>query len=263
MTGCALAPPGTFAPVWPPRSAAPSSGGTGEETRLTHDQSVGEHACAPVKGTTHRTPEEVRRRGVHLEWATNGWNAMEVVVTISLGIQAGSLALIAFGLDSIIEIFASMVVIRNLRDHRLDPGDRRVHRSLRSIAVAFWLLAMFLVVITTRALVRGERPDSSPLGVAYLTVTAVVMFGLARLKRTTADEAGSEPLHAEAGMTFLDGCLSTGILVALVTNAWFGWWWADAAAAFLVAGFATNEGVRHWRESAPHAEAAGAPEPPG
>jgi divalent metal cation (Fe/Co/Zn/Cd) transporter len=201
-------------------------------------------------------PDVLRQRGLRLEWATNGWNAMEVVVTISLGVQAGSLALIAFGLDSIIEIFASTVVIRNLRDDRVDPGDRHVHRSLRLIAVAFWLLALFLAVMSTRALIRGERPSDSPLGVVYLAATALVMFGLARLKRVTADAAGSETLHAEAGMTFLDGCLSTGILVALVLNAWLGWWWTDAAAAFLVAGFAVDEGLHRWRESAPHADGA-------
>ena len=202
--------------------------------------------------TKRRTTEEWRRRGLVLEWATNGWNAMEVVVTITLGVQAGSLALIAFGLDSIIEIFASTVVIRNLHDDRDDPGDRRVHRSLRLISVAFWVLAAFLVVLSVRGLVRGDRPDSSPLGVAYLALTAVAMFGLAGLKRVTARELGSEPLQAEASMTFLDGCLSTGILTALVLNAWLGWWWTDATAALVVAAYAVNEGVDHWRESAPH-----------
>ena len=179
---------------------------------------------------------------------------MEVVVTISLGVQAGSLALVAFGLDSVVEIFASTVVIRNLHDERHDPGDRRVHRSLRLIAVAFWVLAAFLTVMSVRGLSRGDRPDSSPLGVAYLSLTAIVMFGLARLKRVTADELQSEPLRAEAAMTLLDGCLSTGVLTALVLNAAVGWWWADATAALLVAGFAINQGVEHWRESAPHAE---------
>jgi divalent metal cation (Fe/Co/Zn/Cd) transporter len=202
--------------------------------------------------TKHRTAEELRRRGLRLEWATNGWNAMEVVVTITLGLQAGSLALIAFGLDSIVEIFASTVVIRNLHDDREDPGDRRVHRSLRLIAVAFWVLAAFLVAMSVRGLVRGDRPDSSPLGVAYLALTAVAMFGLAGLKRVTARELGSEPLQAEASLTFLDGCLSTGILIALVLNASLGWWWTDATAALLVAAYAVNEGVGHWRESAPH-----------
>lgn len=179
---------------------------------------------------------------------------MEVVVTISLGLHAGSLALIAFGLDSVVEIFASTVVIRNLRDDRNDPGDRRVHRSLRMIAGAFWVLAAFLVVISLRGLIRGDRPGSSPLGVAYLALTAVVMFGLSGLKRATARELGSEALQAEAALTFLDGCLSTGILSALVLNDWLGWWWTDAAAALLVAGFAFKEGVDHWRESAPHEE---------
>jgi divalent metal cation (Fe/Co/Zn/Cd) transporter len=200
----------------------------------------------------HRTPEESRRRGIHLEWATNIWNVMEVLVTISLGLRAGSLALIAFGLDSIVEIFASTVVIRNLRDDRTDPGDRRVHRSLRLIAGAFWVLAAFLIVISIRGLIRGDRADSSPLGVAYLGLTAAIMFGLAGFKRATAREFGGEALHAEAAMTFLDGCLSTGILGALVLNAWLGWWWTDAAAALLVAAFAFKGGVDHWRESAPH-----------
>jgi divalent metal cation (Fe/Co/Zn/Cd) transporter len=177
---------------------------------------------------------------------------MEVVVTISLGVRAGSLALIAFGLDSIVEIFASTVVIRNLRDDRNDPDDRRVHRSLRLIAVAFWFLAAVLAIISVRGLIQGDRPDSSPGGIAYLFLTAFAMFGLARLKRVTADELGSETLQAEAAMTFLDGCLSTSVLVALVLNAWLSWWWTDAAAALLVAGFALKEGFDHWRESAPH-----------
>jgi divalent metal cation (Fe/Co/Zn/Cd) transporter len=183
---------------------------------------------------------------------------MEVVVTIWLGWQARSLALVAFGLDSVVEIFASTVVIWNLRDDRFDPGDRRIHLALRLIAVAFWILAAFLTVMSTRSLVLGERPDQSPLGVAYLAVTAVVMFGLAGLKRRTGQAMGSETLSAEAAMTFLDGCLSTAILSALVLNAWLGWWWTDATAALLVAVFAVNEGVGQWRESAPHSDDASA-----
>jgi divalent metal cation (Fe/Co/Zn/Cd) transporter len=152
----------------------------------------------------------------------------------------------------VVEIFASSVVIRNLRDDRSDPGDRRVHRSLRLIAVAFWLLATVLIASSIRALVRGDRPDTSPFGIAYLSVTAVAMFRLAYLKRVTARELGSEPLRAEAAVTFLDGLLGTGILLALVLNAALGWWWTDATAAILVAAYAISGGITHWRDAAPH-----------
>ena len=177
---------------------------------------------------------------------------MEVGVTVTLGIEARSLALVAFGLDSVVEIFASSVVIWNLRDRSSDPGDRRVHRALRLISLAFWILAGLLCVASVRSLVLGNRPESSPLGIAYLTLTACAMFGLSVLKRRTAQQMGSETLLAESAMTFLDGCLSMSILAALVLNTTLHWWWADAMAALVVAGFATSEGFRHWTESAPH-----------
>jgi divalent metal cation (Fe/Co/Zn/Cd) transporter len=200
----------------------------------------------------NRTPAELRRRGIRLEWATNAWNLLEVVITITLGIQARSLALVAFGLDSVVEIFASTVVIRNLADRRTDPGDRHVHRSLRLIAGAFWVLAAFLVVASVRGLVVGTRPSTSVPGMVWMAMAAVAMFVLAWMKRRTGRRLGSETLEAEAALTFLDSSLSAGILLALALDAALGWWWADATAALVVAGFAASEGVRHWRESAPH-----------
>jgi divalent metal cation (Fe/Co/Zn/Cd) transporter len=196
--------------------------------------------------------ERLRRRGVRLEWLTNGWNVMEVGVTVTLGVQARSLALVAFGLDSVVEIFASSVVIWNLADRRVDPGDRRIHRSLRLIALAFWVLAGFLCIASVRALVLRDRPKGSPLGIAYLALTACIMFGLSVLKRRTGERLPSETLIAEAAMTFLDGCLASSVLIALVLNDALGWWWTDSLAALAVAGFAFAEGVRHWRDSAPH-----------
>jgi divalent metal cation (Fe/Co/Zn/Cd) transporter len=205
--------------------------------------------------SSRRTAAALRKRSLRLEWATNAWNSMEFVVTVTLGIQANSLALIAFGLDSLIEIFASTVVIRNLNDRRSDPGDRRTHRALRLIAMAFWALAAFLITASVRALLREEHPSSSTIGVAYLAIAALAMFGLALLKRTTALELESETVLAEARMTFLDGCLSTSVLAALLLNTAFGWWWADAVAALVIALAAVSEGVGHWRDSAPHVDA--------
>ncbi len=185
-------------------------------------------------------------RGRRLQIATIVWNLVEVFVTIGLGIAAGSLALIAFGLDSIVEVFASAVAIWYIADHH---ADRRSLRALRLVAVAFVVLALYLFVSSALAIVNHEVAGSSPWGIAYLVVTAGVMFGLARLKAVTARAANSAPLRAEASMTFLDGCLATGILTALVLNAAFGVWWADPAAAALVGLACLREARESWEAS--------------
>jgi divalent metal cation (Fe/Co/Zn/Cd) transporter len=185
-------------------------------------------------------------RGRRLQYATIAWNLMEVVVTVSLGIAAASLALVAFGLDSLVEVFASAVVIWFIAGHH---RERRTERALRLVAVAFAALAVYLVAASVYNLVQGDAAGSSPLGIAYLAVTAAVMFGLARTKRTLARAAHSEPLAAEARLTFLDGCLASGILVALVLNAVWGLSWADPAAALLVAAFCAREAHDNWRDA--------------
>ena len=189
-----------------------------------------------------------QRRGIRLEWATTGWNLMEVFVTIGLGLAAGSLALVAFGLSSMIEVFASSVVIWHLREGR-DPAPHRTSLAFRLIAIAFFALAAFLFVTSVRSLVLGLQPGESPLGIAYLAVTAAVMFTLAAIKRRTARAMDSGPLEAEASMTFLDGCLCIGILTALAANIVFGWWWADALAALGIGVFAAREGVESLQRS--------------
>jgi len=171
---------------------------------------------------------------------------MEVIVTVALGVAAGSLALLAFGLDSLVEVFASVVVIWYIADH---GADGRAATALRLVGLAFALLGIYLIVASAYTLVMQDAADSSPLGIGYLTITAVVMFSLARMKRRVAEAARSEPLASEASMTFLDGCLATGILVALALNATLGLWWADPAAAALVALFCFKEAIDNWTES--------------
>jgi divalent metal cation (Fe/Co/Zn/Cd) transporter len=196
--------------------------------------------------TSELTHQALLRRGRHLQYATIVWNLMEVFVTIGLGVAAGSLALVAFGLDSLVEVFASVVVVWYIAD---DAAVGRVSRALRLVAAAFAFLGTYLVAASLYNIVQGQAAESSPFGIAYLAVTAVVMFLLARLKRRIADAASSTPLGAEASMTFLDGCLATGILVALVLNTIAGLWWADPAAALLVAAFCLREAVQNWREA--------------
>jgi divalent metal cation (Fe/Co/Zn/Cd) transporter len=192
--------------------------------------------------------DRLLRRGIRLEWATTGWNLMEVFVTVALGIAARSLALVAFGLDSLMEVFASTVVIWHLREGRR-PAPHRTRLAFKLIGIAFLVLAAVLSVASVRSLVLGSRPEDSIGGIAYLGLTAVVMFTLAMVKRRTAQPIHSGPLEAEAAMTFLDGCLSVGILSALAVNVLFGWWWADGLAALAVAGFAVREGLESLHEA--------------
>ena len=198
---------------------------------------------------TADTRARLQRRALVLEYATIAWNVGEAVFTISLGVAAGSLALIGFGTDSIIEVFASSVVVWHVRPGHAVDHPERTRLALRLVAAAFFVLALVLAVVALRDLVTGRRAGESPFGIAYLAVTAVVMFGLAVAKRRTAERLGSAPLRSEASMTFLDGILSTLTLTGLALNAVAGWWWADPTAALIVAIAAANEGRENWKES--------------
>jgi divalent metal cation (Fe/Co/Zn/Cd) transporter len=195
--------------------------------------------------------DRLQKRGLRLEWATIVWNLGETIVTVSLGLAAGSIALVAFGLDSLIEVFASGVVVWHVSDlDDLDPTRNRT--ALRLISVAFGALGVALLAGATVRLVSQARPDDSPWGIAYVAVAAVVMFGLAIAKRRVAERLDNAPLRAEAGITFLDGVLASSILLALVLTAGLGWWWADPLAAIGVALVAFREGREHWQEASTH-----------
>ncbi len=198
------------------------------------------------------TPAErsrLQRLGLGLEWATIVWNLAEAGITVGLGIAAGSLALIGFGADSLIEVFASAVVVWHVRDlDHLDLHGRSA-RAIRLIALAFAVLGIVLIAGAAQRLLTETRADESPWGIAYLALAAAVMFGLAFAKRRVAGRLDNAPLRAEAGITLLDGFLASGILLALILNAAFGWWWADPLAAAVVGFVALNEAREHWEES--------------
>lgn len=191
----------------------------------------------------------LQRRALRLEYATIAWNVGEAVFTIALGVMAGSLALIGFGTDSVIEVFASSVVVWHVRPGHAVDRPERTRLALRLVATAFLALAIVLAGAAIRELVLGRHAGESPLGIAYLAATAVVMFTLAFVKRRTAAGLDSAPLRSEAALTFLDGILSTLTLTGLALNAVVGWWWADPAAALVVAVAAINE-ARENREEA-------------
>jgi len=189
---------------------------------------------------------------LRLEYLTIAWNAGEAALTVALGVLASSLALIGFGADSVIEVFASVVVVWHiLPGHPVDDPVRTA-RGLRLVAAAFGVLSVVLAAAAISDLATARQADPSPLGIGYLAVTAIVMFGLARSKSRLAERLGSAPLRAEAAMTFLDGLLAVGTLIGLAMNAFAGWWWADPAAAVLISLAAARESKESWEEATKH-----------
>jgi divalent metal cation (Fe/Co/Zn/Cd) transporter len=180
---------------------------------------------------------QLLRRGRKFEAATLGWNVVGVVVLASAAIQARSVALAGFGLDSVIEIGASTVVLWELADVNAD----RQRRAMRLIGVAFVGLAIYLGIQSTVVLIVGFRPHHSPLGIAWTASTAVVMFFLAFAKDRTGTALGNRVLQAEGRITMIDGILATAVLIGLMLNALAGWWWADPLAGYVLVYYAVRE----------------------
>jgi divalent metal cation (Fe/Co/Zn/Cd) transporter len=188
--------------------------------------------------------EALLRRGLRLEYATLAWNAGEVGFLFYAAAMARSVALAGFALDSCIEIFASLVVVARLRGVADEARERRAERR---IGYAFFGLAIYLTGQTIVTLLAGVRPNSSPLGIGFLSATVVVMFALAFAKLETGRELDHAVLQTEAKVTLIDGVLAASILLGLVLNAALGWWWADIAGGLVVMVYGLREGVHAMR----------------
>lgn len=190
----------------------------------------------PVALTLQRA-QVLLRRGFALEYVTLGWNVVGIVVLTVAVIATGSVALGGFGLDSLIEIGASTVVLWELSG----TGEARQQRALRLIGWAFVLLTAYLTVQSTIALAVGHRPEHGALGIVWTAVTAVVMFALAAGKTRTGAVLGNPVLVTEGRVTFVDGLLATAVLVGVTLDATLGWWWADPLAGYVIVYYAARE----------------------
>jgi divalent metal cation (Fe/Co/Zn/Cd) transporter len=170
------------------------------------------------------------RRGFQLEWITLGWNVVGVIVLAYLAINASSVAIAGFGLDSLIEIGASTVVLWELSG----TGERRQRRALRLIGIAFVALAAYLVVQSGVALAVGHHATQSIGGIVWTAVTAAVMFSLAAGKSRVGRTLNNPVLVTEGRVTFIDGLLAVAVLVGLALNFTLHWWWADPLAALVI-----------------------------
>jgi divalent metal cation (Fe/Co/Zn/Cd) transporter len=194
-------------------------------------------------GSTH---QRSIRTGIILEVITLAWNVTGVVILTWAAFVARSVALAGFGLDSLIEIGASTVVLWELRDVE---GERRV-RALQLIGGAFLVLACYLGVQSVIVLAIGYHPRHSVAGIVWTALSAVVMFILAREKTRTGVRLGNEVLVTEGRVTFVDGVLATAVLVGLALNAGLGWWWADPLAGLVIVVYGVKEGVGALRYAA-------------
>ena len=183
------------------------------------------------------TQQRVLRRGRLLEWATLGWNVVGLVVLAFAAIGARSVALAGFGLDSLIEIGASTVVLWELADLAQD----RQRNALRLIGRAFIALAIYLAVQSSVVLAIGFHSHHSALGIGWTAATAMVMFALAAGKARTGTALDNPVLRTEGRVTAVDAILATAVLLGLALNATLGWWWADPAAAYLLVFYAVRE----------------------
>ncbi|MDQ2729195.1 MAG: cation transporter [Actinomycetota bacterium] len=175
--------------------------------------------------------------GRFLEGVTLGWNVVGIVVLAVAAIGARSVALAGFGLDSLIEIGASTVVLWELADVAAD----RQRRAMRLIGATFVALAVYLAVQSTIVLAAGYHPRHSTLGTAWTTVTAAVMFALAAGKTRTGAALDNPVLRTEGRVTMIDGILATAVLAGLVLNAALGWSWADPAAGYVLVYYGVRE----------------------
>jgi len=181
--------------------------------------------------------EVLLRRGRRLEYATLGWNVVGIAVLAIAAIAARSVALAGFGLDSLIEIGASIVVLWELAD----VAEERQRRAMRLIGSSFLALVIYLAVQSALVLVARFHPHHSILGIVWTAVTAVAMFTLAAGKARTGAALDNPVLRTEGRVTLVDGILAAAVLLGLVLNAAAGWWWADPAAGYVLVYYGARE----------------------
>ncbi|MDH6137533.1 divalent metal cation (Fe/Co/Zn/Cd) transporter [Kitasatospora sp. MAA4] len=190
-----------------------------------------------MNSTDDTARQTLLHRGFALEYTTLGWNVIGIVVLAVAAISARSVALAGFGLDSLIEIGASTVVIWELSG----TGEARQKRALKLIGGGFALLALYLLAQSTWVLATGFRPHHSPLGIAWTAVTAAVMFALAAGKARTGAALDNPVLKTEGRVTLIDGLLAAAVLIGLVLNSLAGLWWADPLAGYVLVYYAVRE----------------------
>ncbi|HVO81061.1 MAG TPA: cation transporter [Terriglobales bacterium] len=190
------------------------------------------------------TREATVARGLRLEYFTLGWNLLEALVALVAGFIAGSIALVGFGLDSVVEMSSGSVLLWRLRaDHQAEHRDRAERAAVRLVGISFLALAAYVAFDSLKTLLQRAAPEESIPGIVLAAASLIVMPLLARAKRQVARGLASGAMQADSRQTDICAYLSAILLGGLVLNAALGWWWADPVAALIMVPLIAHEGI--------------------
>jgi divalent metal cation (Fe/Co/Zn/Cd) transporter len=182
------------------------------------------------------------RRARLLAWGGNAWHVVEFAIALGAGVAAGSIALVGFGFDSLIESFAGFIILWRFAASRAQ-SENAERRAQQFIAASYFLLAAYVGLESVRTFLGSGHPEGSWVGIGLAAFTAPTMPLLARAKQRVGRRLNSSATVSEAAQNMICAYLSVALLLGLGANALFGWWWADPAAALVVAGVAVREGI--------------------
>jgi len=208
---------------------------------------VSTHLPGPPSVLSSHDRQRLGRRARLLAGASVGYNVIEGAIAITAGVAAGSVALVGFGLDSVVEVSSGLIILWQFK-HRLPESRER--QALRLMAWSFFALAAYVGVESVRALLGGVEPDPSPIGIGLAVASLVIMPFLSWAQRRTGRALSSSAVVADSTQTLLCTYLSAVLLVGLVLNATLGWDWADPIAGLVIAAVAVREGREAWRGEA-------------
>jgi divalent metal cation (Fe/Co/Zn/Cd) transporter len=210
-----------------------------------HDHRTGvQVGAAPSESCDPEERRHLGRRAQLLAATSMTYNIFEAAIAISAGLVAGSVALVGFGLDSVVEVSSGLIILWQFR-HRMP--ETRERSALRMLALSFFALAAFVGFESVRALITGSNPEASPVGIGLAMASLIVMPLISWAQRRTGRALGSNAVVADGTQTLLCTYLSAVLLVGLVLNATLGWGWADPLAGLIIAGVATREGIQAWK----------------
>lgn len=182
------------------------------------------------------------QRGRRLEYLSIGWNSLEAFISVGAGVVAGSIALVGFGVDSLIEVSSGAILL-----WRLVSGGHRERLALKLVGVSFLALAAYIAFDAVKSLLLREPPNASYVGIAIAALSLIVMPLLARAKRKVAVGLNSRAMEADSRQTDICAYLSAILLIGLLLNSLFGWWWSDPVAALVMIPIIAKEGIKALR----------------